>query len=346
MNRKIVTAALGAVTLLAGVNCLAALTEAEKGYVNQLATGGPLTIRSVAQNLFNTGNTNTEVLDVAAEVLLEKYPAAGEDHDAVESLSWVCRALGKSGNSRYKPVLQQIENDKAVHRKLRGHCEKGANSLPAEVSNPYAAGTVNLASLRGGGTPSAAASPAAPSMAQTTAATAAAMAASPSTMMNPAPASKLQGYGGYELKPVTLADESANRKNVDKVVAKVDENLRNSVDPILKDWNAAAASASGKEKIVIAPHIVGVKKSSGATRFFAGALSGNSYIVMKVKITEQGSGKLIAEPEFYRRANAMAGAWTFGAHDNAMLEKIANLLANYLTANYTAAVGGETGWEP
>jgi hypothetical protein len=346
MNRKIITTAFGALTLIAGVNCLAALSEAEKGYVNQLVTGGPLSIRSVAQSLYNTGNTNPEVLDVAAEVLLEKYPRAGEDHDAVESLSWVCRALGKSGNSRYKPVLEQVENDKGAHRKLRGHCEKGANSLPDQVSNPYAAGTVNLASLRAGGPPSKSASAPAPSMAQTTAATAATMAASPSTAMNPAPARKLQGYGGYELKPVTLADESANRKNIDKVVAKVDENLRNSVNPILTEWNATSASAGSKEKIVIAPHIVGVKKSSGATRFFAGALSGNSYIVMKVKITEQGSGKLIAEPEFYRRANAMAGAWTFGAHDNAMLQKIASLLANYLTANYSTAVGGETGWEP
>jgi hypothetical protein len=346
MNRKIITAAFGALTLLAGANCLAALTEAEKGYVNQLVTGGPLTIRSVAQNLYNTGNKNTEVLDVAAEVLLEKYPGAGEIHDVVESLSWVCRALGASGNSRYKPVLEQIENDKAVHRKLRGHCEKGANSLPNQVSNPYAAGTVNLASLRNPTATPATAKPATPSLAATTAATAAAGAANPSTLINPPPANKLQGYAGYELKPTSLADDQASRKNVDKVVAKVDENLRNNVAPIIAEWNAAAASATSKEKIVIAPHIVGVKKSSGATRFFAGALSGNSYIVMRVKITEQSSGKLIAEPEFYRRANAMAGAWTFGAHDNAMLQKIASLLANYLTANYTAAAGGETGWEP
>jgi hypothetical protein len=346
MNRKIITAAFGALTLFAGVNCLAALSEAEKGYVNQLATGGPLTIRGVAQNLYNTGNKNTEVLDVAAEVLLEKYPGAGEIHDVVESLSWVCRALGASGNNRYKPVLEKIENDKDVHRKLRGHCEKGANALSGQASNPYTAGTVNLASLRNPSAAPAAAKPAAPSLAATTAATAAVGAASPSTMMNPPPANKLQGYSGYELRPVTLADESASRKNVDKVVAKVDENLRNNVAPIIAEWNAAAASANNKEKVVIAPHIVGVKKSSGATRFFAGALSGNSYIVMRVKITEQGSGKLIAEPEFYRRANAMAGAWTFGAHDNAMLTKIASLLGNYLTANYAAAAGGETGWEP
>jgi hypothetical protein len=163
---------------------------------------------------------------------------------------------------------------------------------------------------------------------------------------NPAPANKLQGYAGYEIKPVTLAPDMADKKHVDKVVAKVQENIEQSVGPILQDWNASAAAATNPAKILIEPSIESVHKPSGANRFFAGAMAGNSHIVMKVKITEQPSGKVLAQPEFYRRANAMAGAWTFGAHDNAMLQKIAGLLANYLTANYTEAVGGETGWEP
>jgi hypothetical protein len=162
---------------------------------------------------------------------------------------------------------------------------------------------------------------------------------------NPPPANKLQGYAGYEIKPVTLAPDMAGKKNIDKVVAKVEENIQASVSPILKEWNDAAA-AGGKQKILIEPAIVSVHKPSGANRFFAGAMSGSGHIVMKVKITEQPSGKVIGEPEFYRRANAVAGAWTFGAHDNAMLQKIAGLLANYLTGNYTDAVGGDTGFEP
>jgi hypothetical protein len=161
---------------------------------------------------------------------------------------------------------------------------------------------------------------------------------------NPAPAHKLQGYSGYELKPVTLAPDMAGKKNVDKVVAKVEENIQQSVQPILKEWNASAPA--GKDKLLIEPAIESVHKPSGANRFWAGAMAGSSHIVMKVKISEQSSGKVIAEPEFYRRANGMVGAWTFGAHDNAMLQKIAGLLANYLTANYNEAVGGETGWEP
>lgn len=162
---------------------------------------------------------------------------------------------------------------------------------------------------------------------------------------NPPPANKLQGYAGYELKPLTLAPDMAGKKNVDKVVAKIEENIQQSVAPIVKQWNESAV-ASAKEKLVIEPAIASIHKPSGANRFFAGAMAGNSHVVMKVKITEQPSGKVIGEPEFYRRANGMVGAWTFGAHDNEMLQRIAGLLANYLSANYTEAVGGDTGYEP
>jgi hypothetical protein len=148
MNRKFNSASLCAWTLLASVNCFAALNEVEKNYVDRLIKGGSPSIRDVAESIYNSGNTNIEVLDVAAEVLLEKYPRAGEDRDAVDAMAWACRALGNSGNSRYRSVLEKVENDKSVHRKLRGHCEKAAKSLPKEVSNPYVAGTVNLELLR------------------------------------------------------------------------------------------------------------------------------------------------------------------------------------------------------
>jgi hypothetical protein len=162
---------------------------------------------------------------------------------------------------------------------------------------------------------------------------------------NPPPANKLAGYAGYELKPVTFAPDLAEKKNVDKVVAKVEENMKQSVAPIVTSWNSSA-DAANPQKIVIEPHIASLHKPSGANRFWAGALAGDGHIIVKVKITEQPSGRVLAEPEFYRRANAIAGAWTFGGHDNAMLQKVAGLVANYLTANYNEAIGGATGYEP
>lgn len=162
-------------------------------------------------------------------------------------------------------------------------------------------------------------------------------------LQNPPAANKLQGYAGYELKPVTLNPELAGKKNVDKVVAKVDEELKKNVGAVLSGWTPDSSSS---QSIVLEPRIESLHKPSGATRFFAGAAAGSGRILMKVKITEQPSGKVIGEPEFYRHANAVAGAWTFGAHDNAMLEKVTQLVANYLTANYTEPTTTQTGFEP
>ena len=142
--------------------------------------------------------------------------------------------------------------------------------------------------------------------------------------VNPPPAHKLQGYAGYELKDVAFDPNLSDKKNVQKVVAKVDENMKRNVQPILQNWNASP-NTKASQKIVIEPYITSLHKPSGATRFFAGAFAGDGHINVKVRIVEEPSGKVIAEPEFYRRANAMAGAWTVGGHDNAMLEKVTGL---------------------
>lgn len=162
---------------------------------------------------------------------------------------------------------------------------------------------------------------------------------------NPPPANKLAGYSSYELVATAMAPELGTKNNVEKVVAAVDTNLKQDIGPIVEGWNTSADKKNA-QKLVIEPRVVELHKPSGATRFFAGALAGNGYITMKVKITEQPSGKVIAEPEFYRRSDAAVAAWTMGAHDNAMLQKVAALVANYLTANYNEAVGGATGHEP
>jgi hypothetical protein len=147
MKNKISLGLLGVLLFMNGA-ALAELNVVDKGYVDSLIKGGPSTLRQVAENIYNSGNTNPELLDVMAEVLLEKYPRAGEDFSSVDSVAWMCRALGNSGNNRYKAVIDQVANDKAVHRKLRGHCAKASKQLPKGATTSYLAGTVNLELLR------------------------------------------------------------------------------------------------------------------------------------------------------------------------------------------------------
>jgi hypothetical protein len=116
--------------------------------------------------------------------------------------------------------------------------------------------------------------------------------------------------------------------------------------PIIERWNKDAAGSARGQTLVIEPRIEKLKVVSGGARFWAGAFAGDSYVVMKIRIVEQPSGQQLAEPEFYQRAAAMSGAWTFGGQDKDMLHRIVALANNYLETNYKDAVGGPTGYDP
>jgi len=217
MNRKICSLALGAMAVFASANAFAALDEAEKMYVDRMLKGSWISLRDVAQSLYNTGNTNTEVLDVQAETLLERYQRSGEDRDAVDAVAWMCRALGASGNARYRPVLERVENDKSVHRKARGHCEKAAKGLPKDVSNPYTAGTVNLELLRNPPPPPPPPAPAAAGKGKKgakTAAAAPAAAAKPVAAAAPAP----EAAPAAKKVDFTLIKEGMSQQEVDSLI--------------------------------------------------------------------------------------------------------------------------------
>jgi hypothetical protein len=144
MNKK-----LSSLFLVASLICAAsasALDETDKRYIDRLAKGGPDSLREVGEGLTGSHSTNTEVLDVAAEVLLEKYKQAA-DRDSADALAWLCRALGGSGNNRYKAAIDEVAN-KAENRKLRGYCEKASKSLLKGATESFTAGTVNLEKLR------------------------------------------------------------------------------------------------------------------------------------------------------------------------------------------------------
>jgi hypothetical protein len=62
-------------------------------------------------------------------------------------------------------------------------------------------------------------------------------------------------------------------------------------------------------------------------------MAGSSAVLMKVKLQDAASGEVLAEPEFYRAANAFTGGQTIGVTDNLMLDQIADDIANYCARN-------------
>ncbi len=138
-----------------------ALTPAQQQTVNSLALGGPTTLRQTAESIYYTGETDRGVLDVLAEVMLTNYQRSTPSE--IDAMSWACRALGNSGDPRYRGVLQEIA-DKGSHRKMAKYAKNGLKQMRDEAADPYVKGTVDIAKLRaaaqsGASAPQAAAAP-------------------------------------------------------------------------------------------------------------------------------------------------------------------------------------------
>lgn len=160
-----------------------------------------------------------------------------------------------------------------------------------------------------------------------------------SSTQNPPPAEPLAHFDHFELLPV---DGSAEAKKETAAYSHVEGNLQTELKAVAGPWEK---SGTGGRKLQIAPYVQDLKFVDGGTRFFAGALAGSSAVVVKLRLTDADSKKVIAEPQFFQRAAAMGGAWSIGATDNDMLKRIATVAAGYMRDNYDKAVGGPTGYD-
>lgn len=157
-----------------------------------------------------------------------------------------------------------------------------------------------------------------------------------SSSTNPPPAEAFSSFGRIELKPAVF---TSNIKGNEAALAKINENIQKELAPSLAEWNKRPDNGRA---LVIEPVVEQFSFKHGAKRVLLGPMAGSSGVLMRVTFKDQG-GRVVASPEFFQRAAAMAGGWTFGVHDNLMLMRVAQLSTNYVKANYASAVGGPTG---
>lgn len=164
-------------------------------------------------------------------------------------------------------------------------------------------------------------------------------------LTNPPPATAFNAYGKYELKPLTVLAPYDKQDANQKAAAKIREHMSSQMEPVVIAWSVEGGATGRTGTLVIEPVIEQIKFIGGGARFWAGALAGSSYVILRLKISEADTGKVLAEPEFFQRAAAMSGAWSMGGQDNDMLQRIVTVATAYLKGNYESAVGGPTGRE-
>jgi hypothetical protein len=160
---------------------------------------------------------------------------------------------------------------------------------------------------------------------------------------NPPPTVALNSFDRFEIAPIAMAAPYAGEDVNEEAKERLQVNLDERVPPVLTEWNAKEAKNSPPKTLKIEPAVRHVKFVSGKKRFWTGAFSGGTAVLMTVKLSDAATGEVIAEPEFYQHANAMGAAFSYGATDKAMLVRTTDLISDYLKANYAAAVGGPTG---
>lgn len=133
-------------TLLAALTTFThANSNVNQQYIESMTQGGNHGLKRTAQTMFKTGETNTEVLDVAAEILLQRYPSAANQD--IDTLAWVAKALGSSRNPRYYSTLKEVADSNA-HGKLRKHAAKALTYVGNPAGDQYIKGTLDLATLQ------------------------------------------------------------------------------------------------------------------------------------------------------------------------------------------------------
>jgi hypothetical protein len=165
----------------------------------------------------------------------------------------------------------------------------------------------------------------------------------PQVVSNPSPAVALSSFDRFEITPFAMGAPYAGEEVNEDAKQRLQVNLDERVPPVLTEWNSKEAKASPPKTLKIEPSVTHIRFISGKKRFWTGAFSGSSAVLVTVKLSDASTGELIAEPQFYQRAGGMGGAWSYGATDKAILVRTTDLISDYLKANYSSTVGGPTG---
>jgi len=145
MMRKIICFVFMVALLIPTIPAMAVSPAGER-YINQIVGGGNSSLRRASQSIYHNGHRERVVLDVLAEKLLQTYNDTSQI--GVDALAWACKALGQSGDIRYRNVLKTV-NKKAKHSKVRKYAKQSLNKMPAgKAKKPYKKGSVNLKAMQ------------------------------------------------------------------------------------------------------------------------------------------------------------------------------------------------------
>jgi hypothetical protein len=109
-------------------NVPSGLSPEDARLYSMLKSGDDKLIKSVAKQLHRSPKMDPMLFEAANEVLLDGYNKNTLDVDHIDTMSWVCKALGASGNSAYKATLTKVLSSTGSAT-LQRHCRHAQGML-------------------------------------------------------------------------------------------------------------------------------------------------------------------------------------------------------------------------
>jgi len=113
-------------------------------YANLLTHQQEDIVKIGAQAIHNHYPNNTELNDLAAFILHQSV--TGQKYLGLDTQSWLAKAIGKSGNGRYKSFMSEVLNSN-INAKLAKYAKQAYKKLPNPAGDPFNANTYDINGL-------------------------------------------------------------------------------------------------------------------------------------------------------------------------------------------------------
>lgn len=104
------------------------LSSEENKMIAMIRSGDPQMMRDAAKVTTRNPFAGDAVTDAISEALLKAVPKISGNRTMIDALSWMCNALGASGNAKYKEVLNQVI-ETGTSTKLKKYAKKSQEML-------------------------------------------------------------------------------------------------------------------------------------------------------------------------------------------------------------------------
>lgn len=134
-------------TFMAVLLCTASVAGASQDrdterYLEMLRSKDHAQITRAAQGMYKTGHFDVEATDVMAELLLTGYDQKLGCKPCMQAMSWIAKALGASGNGRYRSVLETATE--SPNRSVKKYAKKALSYLPEDQTPQYEPGSAKM----------------------------------------------------------------------------------------------------------------------------------------------------------------------------------------------------------